>query len=740
MTTDAEWSASNPEAHSTTRHYDADSNLDASTDGNGKTTAFAFDPAGQLVAVNRPDGTTLQNAYWPDGKLKSQTDGAGRSTNFAYDPLGRLTTVTDPLGRVTKYGYDRAGNLVSRQDPNGNCSAAPNTGCTTFGYDPADQLTSITYSDGVTPNVTNVQYDAVGRRTAMTDGTGTSTWAWDSLGRMTQSVHGTGAALGYGYNLRDQVTTVTYPGTVGAVNRGFDGLGRMDRVTDWAGRTTSFAYDADSNMVSTSYPNGTSEAASFDGTNAHTASTLTGPSGPLASLAYGRDGAGQLSALSGSGLGQPTEAYGYTDLEQLRSVNGVPVFDYDTADNLTRLRGATQAFDLANQLTSSTPDGGSATSFGYDSRGNRTSMTGPGEVSVGYGWDQSRRMTSAGSSGAQASYSYDGDGLRMSKVVGGVATAFVWDVSGALPLAVKDGANWIVYGPGGLPLEQVAPDGTTHWFFDDQLGSTRGLTDSAGVLVATRSYDPYGQVVASSGTAATHFGFTGGYTDDETGFVFLRARYYDPATGQFLSRDPLVGTTRSAYGYVGGSPLNATDPSGMDGSGVAGTAASNDPWIASYMEKLFDLYNKNHREAVTLAAGRIQEMMPGAHMWVDTYRSSNGLRPDLVVLYNGQYYFWEVKPNTPYGVRTGNAQLAAYDACMIEVGGIRGPSLGNWQGQMSTTGGVYVHDSGTPGLIYYEKDQRELRKEALKHANKTVPSLAVPIVVVPVPVPMPMPG
>ncbi|HZQ27271.1 MAG TPA: RHS repeat-associated core domain-containing protein, partial [Acidimicrobiales bacterium] len=116
---------------------------------------------------------------------------------------------------------------------------------------------------------------------------------------------------------------------------------------------------------------------------------------------------------------------------------------------------------------------------------------------------------------------------------------------------------------GGLPLEQVAPDGTTQWFFHDQLGSTRALTDSSGAVVGTWSYDPYGQVVASSGTATTPLGFAGEWTDAETGFVYLRARYYDPATGQFLTRDPLVATTRSAYGYVGGSPLNGTDATGL---------------------------------------------------------------------------------------------------------------------------------------------------------------------------------
>jgi RHS repeat-associated protein len=55
----------------------------------------------------------------------------------------------------------------------------------------------------------------------------------------------------------------------------------------------------------------------------------------------------------------------------------------------------------------------------------------------------------------------------------------------------------------------------------------------------------------------------GQYTDAESGLIYLRARYYDPATGQFLTRDPIESITRSAYGYVGGNPLNATDPLGL---------------------------------------------------------------------------------------------------------------------------------------------------------------------------------
>lgn len=95
---------------------------------------------------------------------------------------------------------------------------------------------------------------------------------------------------------------------------------------------------------------------------------------------------------------------------------------------------------------------------------------------------------------------------------------------------------------------------------------------------------------------------SGQYTDPETGLIYLRARWYDPTTAQFLIRDPLVDLTRSAYGYVGGNPLNATDPLGLSSCGfsfgglfdcaskvgnAAGNAASDaGGWVADNSEAI----------------------------------------------------------------------------------------------------------------------------------------------------------
>jgi len=72
---------------------------------------------------------------------------------------------------------------------------------------------------------------------------------------------------------------------------------------------------------------------------------------------------------------------------------------------------------------------------------------------------------------------------------------------------------------------------------------------------------------------------SGQYTDNESGLVYLRARYYDPGTGVFLTRDPLEAQTREAYGYVGGNPLNFTDPSGLYwGQGLVNTLVPDCPF------------------------------------------------------------------------------------------------------------------------------------------------------------------
>ncbi|MCW2575568.1 MAG: tRNA nuclease WapA [Modestobacter sp.] len=77
--------------------------------------------------------------------------------------------------------------------------------------------------------------------------------------------------------------------------------------------------------------------------------------------------------------------------------------------------------------------------------------------------------------------------------------------------------------------------------------------------------------MSNTGSLSTPLPFGAGYTDSKITFIYLRARYYDPSTGQFLTIDPLVASTLVAYGYTGGNPLNAMGPLGLlSWKGLAG--------------------------------------------------------------------------------------------------------------------------------------------------------------------------
>jgi uncharacterized protein RhaS with RHS repeats len=124
-------------------------------------------------------------------------------------------------------------------------------------------------------------------------------------------------------------------------------------------------------------------------------------------------------------------------------------------------------------------------------------MTDQNGGSTTYTYDQANRLTDYA---GMAQYTYNGDGLRMSKVVGGVVAPFVWNLSDGLPTIIQDGATRYVTGPNGLPLEQIAADGTIRYYHQDQLGSTRALTNAKGGLDSVFLYDPYGKLISFTGS------------------------------------------------------------------------------------------------------------------------------------------------------------------------------------------------------------------------------------------------
>ncbi|MGL5866613.1 MAG: RHS repeat-associated core domain-containing protein [Dermatophilaceae bacterium] len=132
-------------------------------------------------------------------------------------------------------------------------------------------------------------------------------------------------------------------------------------------------------------------------------------------------------------------------------------------------------------------------------------------------------------------------------------------------MLLSDGERDYIYGPDGLPLQHLTSSSGANpaWYVSDHNGNTRALADATGAVTATYTYTAYGAPTRTSGAASTPLLYGRGHYDTDTGYIYLLHRYYDPATATFTTTDPLVSISGSPYGYVGGDPLNTTDPTGL---------------------------------------------------------------------------------------------------------------------------------------------------------------------------------
>ena len=161
-------------------------------------------------------------------------------------------------------------------------------------------------------------------------------------------------------------------------------------------------------------------------------------------------------------------------------------------------------------------------------------------------------------------YAYSGLGDRLRQIADGVTTDYTLDINAGLTQVLQDNTNKYVYG--NSRIAQIA-ETQTGYFLPDALGSMRQMTDSSADLTLARTYDPYGNVVSSSGAGDTVYGYTG--EQQSGGLVHLRARDYASQLGRFTSRDTWRGNLNqpASYNkwlYTFSNPINLKDPSGLD--------------------------------------------------------------------------------------------------------------------------------------------------------------------------------
>ena len=193
-------------------------------------------------------------------------------------------------------------------------------------------------------------------------------------------------------------------------------------------------------------------------------------------------------------------------------------------------------------------------------------------------------MTQSTKDGVTTTYTYNGDGLRMSKTTNGVTTSFILD--GADVVAEIKGNEITVYSR-GLGLVSQTKGDTTKTYFSDDHGNVTGMYSSA-TDGEEALYDGFGNILFND-SSDNPFGYCGEYYDEETGLIYLRARYYDPETGRFISEDPAMDGT-NWYVYCSNNPVKFVDPWGLWENGDENLSQGAQAYTTYYGYKWDDAY------------------------------------------------------------------------------------------------------------------------------------------------------
>ncbi len=564
--------------------YDGLGRTVSQIDAQGRVMRLKYDENSRVLETSVVDGPVTNYEYDMNGNLLLVRDTLGILASYAYDPLGRLIRHTDGLGGHTTFEYDALGNLISETDRNGReriFAVDAESRVTsekwwanesmiaefTFNYDAVGNLTTATGPNGEY----RLSYDELNRKTQQietrTGSTTTSrlTYNYDPAGNVVSVVDETGSRVLSSYSATNQLITRTLevsPTEILKVKFDLDSTGQLLEVARFWGASpqgtrTLYSHNQLGNLTKILLVDSTDHV--------------------LDDVRYSYDTTNRVILET---RGQQTKTYGYDVTNQLKTVNVAQTplesYDYDSRGNRSVSVNSlgTRSYDINrdNRLAAD-----SVHLFEYDSEGHLISKI---EISTGnetkFEYDHRHRMISATeiTSGGivlhENTYLYDVFDRRIEIVQDGNRLVTVFDGENPWKDSVTFGAEAVtnyLYARGTDELlARHTPDGKVGWYITDRLGSVIGIVDQFEQLLNEKSYDSFGSIVSQRGEVfGDRFGFTGREFDDLTGLYYMRARFYDPQTGRFVSQDPikLQGLDANLYRYVGNNPFRATDRTGL---------------------------------------------------------------------------------------------------------------------------------------------------------------------------------
>ena len=579
-------SITDPLGNITTFTYDANDNLIELKDSLNRIYSYTYDVNDNLTKSTDPIGNNTSFNYDSKGQLTGITDAKSNTTTFAYDSNGNLVSSSDPCGLTTNYTYDGIGRLLSLTDAKGNI--------VTYTYDGLDRITEANYPDGSII----YNYDRT-NLIGTTDKAGkATTFEYDSLDRLTKVIYPNGHTVQYGYDAVSNRTSITYPNNW-MVSYSYDWADRLTRVTGWNNNNTLYMYDAAGNLILTNnLPYGITTSYSYDNADRLISlETKKSDDSVICSYQYTLDAVGNKTAVSAVEPVEPNLSF--------LDVN----YTYNQDNQLL----------TANEAT-----------FQYDDNGNLTQKTKDANTTT-YMCDYDNRLVALSTPDSNYLYKYDTLGNRIVKTKDSVTTNYLWDTNRKLPQALTEADDnnnitcYYIYGHGliaKIPVQEWGPYEPYYYHYDG-LGNTVAITDEESIIVNKYAYTPFGELAAIEESIPNPFRYVGRYgvMDDENGLLYMRARYYDPGSGRFISMDPILFMGGpNFYSYVSNNPLNFIDPLGLLESTSNVQQETKPPQQLSVGQKIHaflvsDTYHKKIKPIIKVAYDIVSLFDPtGGHL------------------------------------------------------------------------------------------------------------------------------